>query len=155
MKRKDIKYKRFGWLLALSPIHKNKAGNWQWLCCCVKPKCLRLIIVGGNRLRGGHSTQCRRCAMTKHGHAIPQSPTYRSWACMISRCTNKNTEDWKSYGAKGVKVCSRWRLFKNFLADMGLRPSGTTLGRKRDKGNYASMNCSWQTPAEQVRERIK
>lgn len=42
-------------------------------------------------------------------------------------------------------------LFSNFLADMGERPEGTSLGRLGDKGNYEPGNCQWQTAAEQAK----
>lgn len=37
----------------------------------------------------------------------------------------------------------------NFLADMELRPAGTTLGRFGDVGNYEKGNCAWMTKAQQ------
>jgi hypothetical protein len=54
------------------------------------------------------------------------------------------------YGGSGVTVCERWLTFENFLADMGVRPEGTTLGRNLDMGNYEPGNCFWQTSKEQA-----
>lgn len=70
---------------------------------------------------------------------------------MMSRCYQPSTSSYKNYGAKGVKVCDRWRDFANFLEDMGERPEGCTLGRTSDKGNYEPGNVSWQTKQEQKR----
>ena len=42
-------------------------------------------------------------------------------------------------------------LFSHFLADMGDRPAGTTLGRLGDQGNYEPGNCQWQTTKEQAK----
>ena len=68
---------------------------------------------------------------------------------MRDRCSNPNSTRFEHYGGKGVKVCSRWDSFENFLADMGERPKGTTLGRYADTGNYEPGNCAWQTAKEQ------
>jgi hypothetical protein len=56
-----------------------------------------------------------------------------------------------------VKVCDRWlNSFEAFLADMGERLEGTTLGRFMDTGNYEPENCTWQTRKEQaVEQRAK
>ena len=50
-----------------------------------------------------------------------------------------------------MSVCTRWELFSNFLADMGERPAGTSLGRLGDKGNYEPGNCEWQTRKQQAK----
>ena len=87
---------------------------------------------------------------TIHGHAADGwSPTYRSWMSMKDRCNNPHNVRYYRYGAIGVRVCKRWTEFENFLADMGVRPRGTTLGRIGDTGNYEPGNCEWQTPNEQ------
>jgi len=70
---------------------------------------------------------------------------------MKTRCFNIKGDNFASYGALGVTVCDRWKdSFENFLADMGERPEGTTLGRFGDMGNYEPKNCKWMTSAEQV-----
>ena len=90
-----------------------------------------------------------------HCHALGKkhSPTYTSWRCMKQRVLNPNDPDNKYY--IGVSVCQRWMSFKNFLADMGERPAGTTLGRFWDIGDYCPENCTWQTREEQQMWRRK
>jgi hypothetical protein len=93
-----------------------------------------------------------------HGHASRangRTPTYKSWENLIQRCTNRNSQYWSNYGGSGVKVCRRWRKFVNFLADMGVRPPNTTLGRFGDIGPYCKKNCAWQAPEEQAAARRK
>jgi hypothetical protein len=70
---------------------------------------------------------------------------------MKARCLNPSSKRWLHYGGAGVKVCERWMLFSHFLADMGDRPAGTTLGRLGDQGNYEPGNCQWQTTKEQAK----
>lgn len=81
------------------------------------------------------------------------SPTYRSWAHMIQRCTNPNNIGYADYQGRGIVVCERWRTFENFLADMGVRPIGCSLDRIDNDGNYEPGNCRWTSPSEQNRNQ--
>lgn len=81
------------------------------------------------------------------------SPTHRSWAAMIQRCTNKRRANFEYYGGRGISVCDRWRDFAAFLADMGPRPDGTSLDRIDNSGNYEPGNCRWVTHKEQCNNR--
>lgn len=70
--------------------------------------------------------------------------TYQVWHSMIRRCYNMRCESYKSYGAKGVTVCDRWRKnFLFFLQDMGFKPAGYSIERKDPRGNYEPNNCEW------------
>jgi hypothetical protein len=77
-----------------------------------------------------------------------------SWSAMIQRCTNPKASKFKDYGARGIKVCARWRKsFANFLADVGERPARKTLDRIKNEGNYKPGNVRWATPLEQQRNK--
>ena len=89
---------------------------------------------------------------TRHGHAAGRfTPTYRSWAAMIQRCTNPLRPSWKHYGGRGISFCQRWGTFDNFLGDMGERPKGTSLDRVDVDGNYTPANCRWADGKTQAR----
>jgi hypothetical protein len=77
------------------------------------------------------------------------TPTYHSWLNMKRRCLDPNHEHYPNYGGRGITFCERWKLFENFLADMGVRPEGMTLGRIKNSKGYYPLNCEWQTRQEQ------
>jgi hypothetical protein len=75
------------------------------------------------------------------------------WENMIRRCTNLRCKLFAAYGGRGIVVSERWRDFRNFLADMGERPHGTTLDRIDNARGYEPGNCRWITLAAQQRNR--
>ena len=78
-----------------------------------------------------------------------RTPTFMSWDCMIQRCKNPHNVAYKNYGGRGITYDKRWEIFKNFLADMGERPEGTTLDRIDVNKGYFKENCKWSTRSEQ------
>jgi hypothetical protein len=91
------------------------------------------------------------CAKTKHG--LTNSRTWRSWQSMLKRCHNPEDEHFKHYGARGITVCPEWHDFNTFLADMGIRPTGRSLGRLNNDLGYSKVNCEWQTQLQQSRNK--
>lgn len=83
----------------------------------------------------------------KAGH-----PLYHTWRGMILRCELSSHIGFARYGARGVKVATRWRHdFGAFVADMGDRPAGHTLDRRDPRGDYKPGNCRWVPSVENTR----
>jgi len=77
-------------------------------------------------------------------HGLSKTSEFTTWCGMIQRCRDTNRKDSKHYSLKGVRVCRRWKHFKNFLADMGNRPKpGMTLHRLDSQKRYGPGNVVW------------
>lgn len=150
---------RFGHLLVGD---RASGGRARWNVTC---DCGNSTAKNADHLRRGAVITCgRKCPFflqvhirrfVVHGHSgAGLSPEYRVWTGMIQRCTNPRRKAFPSYGGRGILVCQRWlNSFESFLADMGPRPSKTSLDRINNDGNYEPGNCRWATNAEQSRNK--
>jgi hypothetical protein len=80
----------------------------------------------------------------KHGQsALKRHPLYGTWRGMLERCYDEFHPSYRWYGAKKVRVCSRWMNFFKFAEDVGPRPPGMWLIRVDPGGHYIPENCHW------------
>lgn len=152
---------RFGKLTSIAFFQQPEENRnvRRVLCIC---DCGRIQDCRARDLRKGRKTHCGCLPNTgqfekKHGHCSNGiiSRAWKSWRSMHQRCTQTyNKEIFKTYGARGIKVCGRWAKFENFLADMGEPPEGMTLDRwPNNDGNYEPGNCRWATQIQQARNK--
>lgn len=164
----DITGQRFGRLAVVSRA-KNQGTHTVWLCRC---DCGRETTVIGENLKRGYTVSCG-CYRKEyeqhpthirpiHGHASggAPTPTYVSYRAMVARVTDNDHRSWEKYGGRGIAICQRWLIgdgaltgFQCFLADVGERPSGTSLDRINGDGNYEPGNCRWADAHTQARNR--
>lgn len=91
-------------------------------------------------------------------HGLSRHRLYATYIDMYKRCYNKNFEQYKDWGGRGIGICDRWNrdvvgminAINNFISDM--YPSyqeGLTLDRIDNDGDYGPSNCKWATKQEQ------
>ena len=78
---------------------------------------------------------------------------------MKERCYNPESENYKNYGAKGVKVCKEWLddpLSFHLWAMLYGYMEGLSIDRIDPRGNYEPSNCRWtDTFVQNANKRAK
>lgn len=123
-------------------------------CGCGRPVTRRrnMFIHGHNSVGAKHPLlSANNRARTIHGMA--SSSTSKSWNAMIQRITNPRCQDYPEYAGRGIDMDPRWLNFVAFFADMGIKPKGTSLGRRDNNRGYWPDNCQWETPRQQANNR--
>lgn len=153
----DLTGRVFGNLAVIGLAGKAKSGSmiWSCRCACGNPE---IRQVWSSSLIRGLTVSCGcvrkervRQASTKDG--MSTHPLRNIWYRMWERCTDSSSPDYPDYGARGIRVCERWEVFANFVADMPSRPEGTSIDRIDNDKGYKPGNCRWATPKEQARNK--
>lgn len=74
-------------------------------------------------------------------HWMSNTPTYKSWSGMKSRCLNNKNPKREYYWWSGITICDDWLSFWNFLIDMWERPLWTSIDRIDNQLWYSKNNC--------------
>ena len=144
---------KYGRLTVISWSKENQG----WLCNC---DCGNTTYQNTSHLRAGNVLSCgcyrRECDNWNGG---TQTYEFSSFLSMHQRAGEKtnNPIHRENYYDKGITVCDRWSFspegFANFLEDMGERPTGMSLERKRLSEGYSPENCCWDTDSNQCFNR--
>lgn len=84
-----------------------------------------------------------------------QSPEYRVWSSLKSRCLNPENPLYGEYGGRGITFHAAWaKSFDAFLADVGRRPEDEYIFTRRDSTRgYEPGNVHWVLSVTQASSR--
>lgn len=136
--RTGMRYGRLS-VVADAGVAANKKRMWQCLCDCGN-----FVAVAANSLATGNTRSCgcyHKEQITRHGGW--QRSSYNTWRAMLRRCQNPEDKDYLKYGARGITVCSEWKSYLQFVADMGEPKERQTLDRIDNSLGYFRENCRW------------
>lgn len=153
MKLTDRLGQRYGRLLVTERAPNKSATdtNARWKCVC---DCGRETVQYGQDLKKGKVISCGCWNDEKrYKHGMAKTAIYNIWQHIHQRCENPKDAAYENYGGRGIKVCERWNSFENFVADMGIRPTGYSIDRINNDGNYEPSNCRWATTKQQLNNR--
>ena len=139
----------------------NKSKNKHHIALYECPHCKNMFRTETNSVNSGRTKSCG-CVRyanlvarnTKHG--FTNTRIYRIWKGMKNRCYNNNTEDFNTYGNRGITVCDQWRNdFMSFYkwSMQNNYQDGFEIDRINNDGNYCPENCRWVTHIVNCRNR--
>lgn len=153
----DLSNQKFGKLTVIKYLGNDKHKKALWLCKC---DCGNETVVESSRLRKGHTKSCgcyrNESAFIKSTtHGKSKSRLYKIWYAMVNRCYNPSSESYKSYGARGIKICDcipdfitfyQWSVNNGYSDEL-------TIERKNVNDNYCicQNNIKWAGKVEQAR----
>lgn len=107
-------------------------------------KSLRRIDPSGKYEKANCEWANRRAERSSnYKHGMRRSSTYKQWCHLVQGTTNPRAHNYKTLGALGIKLCTRWLSFEKFFEDMGERPDGLSLRRIDDSLPFSKENCRW------------
>lgn len=151
----DITGQKFGRLTVIERYDKKR-----WKCVC---DCGNTTISDSWQLRNGIALSCgcyqrEICGDQHRTHGYSKTRLYRIYYKMRERCYRTDNDNYRWYGALGIKVCDEWlnsfQAFKNWSIENGYKDN-LTIDRIDPTKNYEPSNCRWVSIQEQQKTRRK
>lgn len=163
----DLVGQKFGRLKPIKVVGKANSHGVLWLCQC---DCGRgKVVRSGYLAKGTTSCGCYRRELSvdqakkmgegnvKHGKSrrTDTHPLFYVWCGMRGRCKYPSHISYKTYGAKGIRVCEEWEDFPTFYewAIANGWEKGLAIDRIDPNGDYCPENCQFIAQAENNRRQ--
>lgn len=151
----DLTGQRFGRLVVIKQDTTSKRTKWICECDCGKIKSIQ-----ATHLRSGASTSCgcyqkEMARKSNSKHNLTHTSLHNRWKTLKQRCLNPNSNNYKNYGGRGIKLCEEWKEFSNFY-DWSIKngyKQELELDRINNDGNYEPSNCRWIEKVKNGRNR--
>lgn len=135
---------KYGKLTVVEFVGKDDKNYKLYKCKC---DCGNEVIVKGSNLLTGHTKSCgcnKKNQLKTHGLCSKDERLYDIYISMLQRCYKKDCRGYKTYGARGIKVCDEWKndinAFFDFAYSHGYDKT-KTIDRINSNGNYCPENC--------------
>ena len=143
------KYGRLTVIKEIEPhISPSGAKSSRFLCRC---ECGNETTALSSNLRRGLKKSCGCLEKENHikpTHGKTHTRLFSIWVGMRRRCYDIRRNNYKNYGAKGIRVCDEWlgeNGFQNFYdwAMANGYDDTLTIDRVSSSANYEPSNCRW------------
>lgn len=152
---RDLTGNRYGYLVVMQRV-EGYPTRYLVKCDCGVEKILKAVsfAYGDTNSCGCMKTYLQSKNSRNATHRMSDTPEYKSWLMMHTRCSNPNYTHYDYYGGREIFIDPYWNSFENFYDDMGSKPTlHHTLDRIDSNREYAGWNCRWATREEQVDNR--
>ena len=122
------------------------------LCKCI---CGKEVLVQTYSI-GKESFGCQKCMSARKKHGKSNTPIYKRWNNMISRCYQPLNPQYGDYGGRGISVCDEWKnnfeSYESWCLLNGYK-KGLSVDRINNNDGYKPENCRMTTPIVQIMNR--
>lgn len=152
----NITGKRFGKLIAIKRVGKDKYGEflWECKCDCGNHKVCTYQMLTQNKVKSCGCLVSRR----NFTHGLYGTRIRGIYYKMLNRCNCETSKSYDNYGGHGIKVCKEWSGEKGLInfykwsMDNGYSDE-LSIDRIDVNGDYCPENCRWTTPLVQQNNR--
>lgn len=157
--------KKFGRLTIVARAGSEKHNGFSrklWECVC---ECGNHIVLHTKKLTSGNTRSCG-CLLKEYNTSKKPDPQEKRirrhiqnvWSKIKERCYNPKSNNYRAYGARGIRVCEEWlhdsKAFAKWCLSNGYQ-IGLEIDRIDNNGNYEPSNCQFLTKRENILKEVK
>lgn len=159
-KSNEMVGEKFGRLTVIRSEGSKQCGSVKrrmWLCRC---DCGNEVSVTTSSLTTGNTRSCG-CLLDEYNASKKPDPQEKKirlhienvWFKIKQRCYNPKSNNYRAYGARGIRMCDEWlnnsKAFANWCLNNGYQ-IGLEIDRIDNDGNYEPSNCQFLTKRENI-----